>query len=201
MDTNEKFREIYMTYAPMLRVIAKRRGIPYDEIDDVLQETFEAFYTHYPLTWPNYKIKAMLTRITKNRCIDFLRKKEAMKIMCFDPVVMQEDGFHKDGLYERDNLSILLSKMEYQTVMNAVKSMREEWAAVFELYVIESRPIDEVSRILNVSEAACRQRLCRGRKYLKQYLKQNEKNWKTKDAPDGSVKKSKADSGEFPENA
>lgn len=201
MDTNEKFHEIYMKYAPMLRVIAKRCGIPYDEIDDVLQETFEAFYTHYPLTWPNYKIKAMLTRIMKNRCIDYLRRKECMQVICFDPVLMQDDMFKVDGLCERDNLSILLSKLEYQDVMEALKSMRKDWAEVFELYVIEGRAMDEVSHILNLSEAACRQRLCRGRKYLRQCLGQKEESRHGETFFDPSSQNNVPDSGEMPENA
>lgn len=201
MDTNEKFHEIYMKYAPMLRVIAKRSGIPYDEIDDVLQETFEAFYTHYPLTWANYKIKAMLTRIMKNRCIDYLRRKECMQIICFDPVLMQDDLFMADGLCERDNLSILLSKLEYQDVMEALKSMRKDWAEVFELYVIEGRTMDEVSDILKISEAACRQRLCRGRKYLRQQLEQKEESRDGENTSDSFRGNHVPGAGEVPGNA
>ena len=57
---DERFYSIHSRYYPLLRTIAQRRGIPYDEIDDVLQDAFLAFYEHYPLTWPDSKIRATL---------------------------------------------------------------------------------------------------------------------------------------------
>ena len=39
MESQEdRFRSIYNYYMPLLRWIAKHRGIPYDEIDDLVQE-------------------------------------------------------------------------------------------------------------------------------------------------------------------
>ncbi len=201
MNTEEKFREIYRKYMPILRVLAKKGGIPYDEIDDVVQDTFAAFYSHYPLTWPNYKIKAMLVRIMKNRCVDYLRRRERIHIISYDPVMMQEDMFTTEELCESDNLSILMDKLEYQDVMNALKELRSDWSAVIELYVIEGRPMDEVSRILKISEAACRQRLCRGRKQLKQILSQAEERRQAKDKNAQSLENRISDNGEIPENA
>ncbi len=198
-DTNEKFREIYKRYMPLMRMLAKNGGVPYDEIDDIVQETFAAYYSHYPLTWPDYKVKAMLIRIMKNRCVDYLRKRDCLKIICFDPVLMQDDSFASGNLYGRDNLSILMSKLEYQDVLEAMKVMREDWAQVIQLYVIEGRPMDEVSRILGISEMACRQRLCRGRKQLKNYLIQKEMS--REEQSGRSSMENVSNTGEIPGNA
>lgn len=42
-NTEERFRAIYDRYMPLLRLIASRKSIPYDEIDDLVQETFTSF--------------------------------------------------------------------------------------------------------------------------------------------------------------
>lgn len=173
---DELFRSIYMRYMPMLRVLAKRYGVPYDETEDIVQDTFLAYYSHYPMTWEVYKIKAMLCRILKNRCVDYLRRRDTHPTTCWDPVKMQTEGEWLKSLVSKDTLTILLEQQEYQAVFDALMSMKEEWAQVFTLYVIQGRPIEEVSRILGTTDAACRTRLTRGRKYLRDKLKRNEED-------------------------
>ena len=47
MDSEDKlFRDIYNTYMPWLRMIATNKKIPLDEIDDLIQDTFAAYYSH-----------------------------------------------------------------------------------------------------------------------------------------------------------
>lgn len=172
MDSgDELFDSIYARYKPMLRVLAKRYGVPYDETEDIAQETFFSYYKHYPLTWEDYKMKAMLCRILKNRCVDYLRKQDSHPSVCWDPVKMQTEGELLNSLTSKDTLSILLENEKYREVMEALNSLKEEWAQVIFLYVIEGRPIEEVSRMLGTTDAACRTRLTRARKYLREKLK------------------------------
>lgn len=202
MNTEDKFHSIYKRYFPLMRVLARKGGIPYDEIDDIVQDTFISFYSHYPSTWPDYRVKAMLVRIVKNRCVDYLRKKENRYEICFDPARMQEEIFGSKEARERDSLTILLGRMEYEEVMNAILSMRREWIEIIELSAIEGRPIDEVSEILNLSEAACRQRLCRARKHLREYMQQKENQYRTADTKTNDrTERESAHKGEVPGNA
>lgn len=176
---DELFSSIYARYKPMLRVLAKRYGVPYDETEDIVQETFFAYYDHYPLTWEEYKMKAMLCRILKNRCVDYLRRRDAHPEACWDPVKMQTEGELLTSLISKDTLTILLEKEEYREVKEALDSMKEDWVQVIYLYVIQGRPMEEVSKMLGTTDAACRTRLTRGRKYLKDKLKQIKAEKKT----------------------
>lgn len=180
MDSDgEVFGSIYARYKPMLRVLAKRYGVPYDDTEDIAQETFFSYYRHYPLTWEDYKIKAMLCRILKNRCVDYLRRRDTHPAVCWDPVKMETEGEFLGSLTSKDTLSILLEKEEYREVMEALSSMKEDWAQVIYLYVIQGRPIEEVSKMLGTTDAACRTRLTRGRKYLRDKMKQMKAEEKT----------------------
>lgn len=167
---DELFCSIYVRYVTMLRVLARRYGVPYDETEDIVHETFLAYYSHYPLTWEDFKIKAMLCRILKNRCVDYLRRRDVHPTTCWDPQMMQNESEVLTQLVSKDTLTLLLEQQEYQEVWDALKSMRSDWLKVFYLFVIEERPMEEVSRILGTTDAACRTRLTRGRKYLRDKL-------------------------------
>ena len=167
---DERFCLIYESMMPLMRKLAKKWGTPFEEIDDVVQETYVSYFSHYPLTWPEERIKKTLVRILKNLCIDHLRKKSMHPLAHMEPDFMRTKAINVDFLLGKDTLSVLIQKEEYQRVMEALRSMREDWAAVFLLYIIQERPMSEVSRVLGISEAACRMRLMRGRKYLKDML-------------------------------
>lgn len=174
IDSEEVFRSIYARYKPMLRILAKRFGVPYDDTEDIVQDTFLAYYKHYPLTWEDYKMKAMLCRILKNRCVDYLRRRDSHPSTSWDPVKIQEEGAFLNALAGKDVLAILLEKEEYKEVMDDLASMKKEWAQVIYLYIIEGRPMEEVSKMLGLTDAACRTRMTRGRKYLREKRKKHK---------------------------
>ena len=167
-EMNERFREIHEHYYPLLRLMAMKKGIPYDEVEDIIQETFLAFYEHYPLSWPEKKIRAVLARILRNRCIDYWRAVKAHKVIPMDPEVMQETNLGLSAFAGKDTLTIVIERELYNTVMGALKTMKSDWQIVFLLYIIEGRSMREVSNTLGVSQALCRMRLMRGRNYLRE---------------------------------
>ena len=56
---NDRFTEIHEHYYPLLRLMAMKKGIPYDEVEDIIQETSIAYYEHYPLNWSENQIRAV----------------------------------------------------------------------------------------------------------------------------------------------
>lgn len=169
-NEEERFRVIYKTYMPLVRIIARDKAIPIDEIDDFVQDTFAAYYSHYPLDWPERQMKAALITIVKHLCVDYYRKQETHLVTYCDPVTIQEAFSIYDQKFVRDNLSVYLEHQEYEEVLKAMKSMRPDWLEVFLLYIMEGRTMAEVSAILGISIDACRARLSRGRKYLRKNL-------------------------------
>ncbi|MCD8084065.1 MAG: sigma-70 family RNA polymerase sigma factor [Clostridiales bacterium] len=168
MSDEDRFPSIYERYMPLLRTIAGSRGIPYDEIDDIVQEAFVSYYRHYPLTWEDSRIQGYLSRIVRNLCTDYQRRNRPGR--SGRAALSELAGQWAEVSRRKDPLAILLERQEYQAVAGALASMKKDWAAVMFLYVVEERPISEVSEILGISEAACRMRLCRGRRYLRRQL-------------------------------
>lgn len=166
------FNSIYVEYHPALRVLAVRCGLPYNEVDDIIQETFLAYFTHYPVDWEPGRMKAMLAKILRNKCIDFFRK-SGKEYVSLDADLTDQNSHLVKLLVSRDALSIVEEKEERQRIWRAIRDMREDWQQIFLLYFIQDRPISEVSNIIGISEEACRTRISRGRRYLKDILKQS----------------------------
>ncbi len=165
---NDRFTEIHEHYYPLLRLMAMKKGIPYDEVEDIIQETFIAYYEHYPLDWSENQIRAVLARILRNRCVDYWRAVMAYRVIPMDPELMQETNLGVSAFAGKDTLTIVIERELYNTVMGALKTMKSDWQIVFLLYIVEGRSMHEVSNVLGVSEALCRMRLMRGRNYLRE---------------------------------
>ena len=74
-DKRKKFEEMYLDFQLILRKMAYVNDIPYDYIDDVVQDTFVS-YAHYDysLDLPLDNTKMLLITILKSRCMDYHRK-------------------------------------------------------------------------------------------------------------------------------
>lgn len=167
MDSKEElFRSIYMQNLPVVRIIAKRFQIPPDQIDDVAQNVFMAFYKAYGADRSVEESRRLLARITRNCCLDYKRQQNARPEFSCDPFTIEEELFG-DAFYADDNLSILLRKQNYEHVAEALSSLKKESEAIIRLYVIEGRPMAEVAQILGIEEDTFRIRLHRARKELK----------------------------------
>lgn len=168
---NEMFQEIHIQNYPLLRMMAKQKGIPQDDVEDMIQEVFLSYYQHYPLTWESARIRGMLATILRNRCVDYWRISEKREILCIDSDDPETEEFGITLAVEEDNLSILVKQEEIREVLYALDTMKPEWAEVIRLRILEDKSMAEVSEMLGISNGLVRTRLMRGRKYLRELLK------------------------------
>lgn len=169
-DDNGMLQAMYEEYQNILRTVARKSGVPYDDVDDIVQDTFFAYFTNYPLNWsPNQK-KAMLMRILKNNCVDYFRKNSHYINISLDA----QEGFDEAGILNnyvmRDALSYILEDEAKKELHQLVMNMKKDWRDVAILHFIEGRSIKEVSAILEIKEPACRMRISRIRRYLDKKL-------------------------------
>lgn len=170
----ELFCAAYARYTVLLSALAKKYGIPEDEREDIVQETFLAFYTRYSFEWEEYKVKALLCRILKNRCIDFFRQKKVNPISYWTPEQLQMQSESGSCLTEKDSLTLILEKQRICEVKKVIDSMKTDWAEVVRLHIFQDLPMEEVCEILGTTNGACRTRLNRGRKYIREMMKKEE---------------------------
>lgn len=172
---NELFRKIHTQNYSLLHMLARKKGIPLDDVEDMIQEVFLSYYEHYPLTWEGTQIRFMLAKILQNRCMDYWRISEKRELLCIDSEEPGEAASRIMLITEEDNLTILVKREEIRETLHALDTMKPEWAEVIRLRILEDRPMTEVSEMLGISDNLVRTRLTRGRRYLREMLGKERK--------------------------
>lgn len=170
-DQDMQLQSMYDTYQAVLRTIARKRGIPVDDIDDLLQETYIAYYRKYSLTWNEARKKAMLVKILKRKCIDFYRRNSYYIKVSMD----NEESFDETELLAqtlvKDSLDSVINNETYREIRECILNMKKDWRDVSFLYFVEGFTTQEICDILDISGTVCRSRISRARKYLKSALR------------------------------
>ena len=166
-EINQMFRMIYEKYQAPLRTIAKRCGVAYDDIDDIVQETFAAYYQTYVMTGAEVKSeKAVLVKILKRKCIDLYRKNYHY---VRTELESEEGRVPTELLYkciEGDVADTIIDRERYREIRRIIDEMKPEWRDVIYYCCI----LDYSSAELGISGTACRSRLMRARIYLRKQL-------------------------------
>ena len=171
----QQFEEMYNQYQTPLRKLAYRYNVPVDDIEDMVHDTFLSYArSDYSLELPPDEMRKLLSRILKNRCIDFHRS--AKRRNCYS---IDDYGYYREEIFvnekEEPLVDGIISKEKCRALMNELENLPMNWREVAKLKLIEGRPTDEVCRLLNISEKACYSRVSRIRKYLQKLIK--DENW------------------------
>ena len=167
-DINELLQAIYDDYQKPLRILAINFGVPEKDVDDIVQETIIAYYEHYPLDWESRYKKAMMATIVRNKSIDYFRKYQKER------VIWDSENFVESpemaNRYGNDLIDQVICDELYRDVKAAITQLSKDLQAAAKLHLIEGFPEKEVAQILGITSVACRARISRARKQLKQAL-------------------------------
>ena len=173
-EQKELLQALYEEYWRPLRLKALKEKVPECEVDDIIQDTFCAFMRSYgetALTWNETQRKAVLMKILLNRCHDYFRRSTRIRIVSIDSKASEIEYNIMRYHLMRDVCDRLIADEESRKIQECIEKMKPSWREVAVLHLIEGRPLVEVCEILNISNAACRMRVSRIRKYLKLQLK------------------------------
>ena len=172
-DENLLLQSIYGEYQALLRRIAKTLNVPDMELDDVVQETFIAYFENYSLSWTDTRKKGMLIKILKRKSIDCLRKNGHYEKVSLD----EGDAVNEVAMLTRyvvtDPLEVILGEEALLKITGEISNMREEWKEMAILYFLEQLTIPEICEILEIPGTVCRSRIYRTRVCLKKILGPN----------------------------
>lgn len=168
-EKSSLFEELYRAYLVPLKKTAANIGVAYDDIEDLVQETMLCYYDKYPLDWNNKQKRAMLGKILRNKWIDQYRKNShytAVSIDNWDDAVIVTKK-----LIVRDTLSYVIDNEVYKELRTMIDKLKDEWRVIILLHVVDGVPIKKISSSLGIREAACRTRISRAKKYLREQIK------------------------------
>jgi RNA polymerase sigma-70 factor (ECF subfamily) len=162
------FEELYATYSGRLyKTILSITRDPHDA-EEALQDTFLRAHLAIKRFKGRSTVYTWLTRIAINSALMILRKQRARPEVLF--------AFRLDDLSEAIALEVkdsapnpeeLCVQRQHQLkTLNAIRRLRPNLQAPIRMQLLDGWSVKEISRALNISEAAVKSRLCRARKQL-----------------------------------
>ncbi len=150
-------KRLYTMLVPYLNAICKRYLYDHTQAQDVLQESFIRIFTHirqYDAALSNFKTWS--ARITINCCLKQNTKTARHHVLNLEPSA-HDIAIPPEVIHQLSNDDMLL----------ILRKMPEQYALVFNLYCIDGFSHTEIADILGIDHALSRQRLLRGREWLK----------------------------------
>ena len=152
--SEQEIRRVVEAYSPMLLRAAMTRVSTPADAEDAVQDVFVRLLTKAPRFRDGEHEKAWLLRTTLNRASDLRRGRRDDAPLDEALTVSAEDN---DG-----------------SLLSAVRALPEAYSAVIHLYYYEGYSAREIGALLGRSEAAVNAHLARGRKRLRELLKEDD---------------------------
>jgi len=140
----------YEIYAEMLFRIAFIHLGSREDAEEATQDTFIKLMEKAPAFTDDEHQKAWLIRVITNHCKSMLGR-----------------GWCKREVKLEGIETVAVDSPEDLAILQLVLAMPVKYKTVIHLYYYENYPIQEISRILHISESAVKMRLQRGRQLLK----------------------------------
>jgi RNA polymerase sigma factor (sigma-70 family) len=159
--------ELYRLYSAAMYNTTLRIVGDSDDAEDVMQEAFLKAFTRLDSYRREVSFGAWLKRIVVNKALDFLRLKREQ--LSLDEA--GEIGEMVDEPYESGDL-----EYRVDAIKKAIYDLPEGYRIVLSLILLEGYDHEEVSSILQISNATSRTQYHRAKKRLIELLKRNSDN-------------------------
>ena len=162
----ESQRQLYEVLMPYLNVICKRYLVNESDLKDALQDTFiNIFKALGQFDVERASFKTWATRIAINCCLKKNTKHKAQATQEFI-TDLHETTISPDALESLSNAELI----------QWLKGMPTQYFEVFNMYVIDGFSHPEIAEILGIEVSLSRQRLSRGRAWLKKKLPEDRRS-------------------------
>jgi len=146
-----------------------------DEVEDLAQEVFLKVFRSLDTFDAKRPLKAWISRITANTCLDEVRKARKHKIQLFADLGRDEEG-RVEYFYERFSQHSALSERDVQELFELLEKLmgrlNEKDKMAFVLRELEGLSYPEVAQALETTELAARIRVSRSKRRLQKDLEQ-----------------------------
>jgi RNA polymerase sigma-70 factor, ECF subfamily len=171
MELNE-FKNILIPVSPKLLRFASRMLTNHEDARDVVQDVFLKLWLMRNNLETYRNIEALAMTITRNACIDHLRKRKTL----FKPLDFKVEN-SEDGVSVEQ---ILTGKEEYESVLEMINDLPEQQRAIVHLKDIEGYSTEDIMEILNINANTLRVNLSRARSKLRELIvRKNMIKWTT----------------------
>ncbi|WP_299107230.1 RNA polymerase sigma factor [uncultured Winogradskyella sp.] len=150
-----------------------------EDAEDIAQEVFVEVFNSISKFKGDSKLSTWIYRITTNKCLEFIRKKNTKKRFAFlqsitgNAIPMDKTNYFT----EMNHPGILLENKELSaTLFKAINSLPESQCVVFTLHKIDGKSYQEVAEITKRSLSSVESIMFRAKKNLQSVLENYYKN-------------------------
>ena len=149
------------------------------DAEDITQEVFLEVYKSISSFKENAKLSTWIYRVTANKCLEFIRKKNTKKRFAFlqslSGNLMPLD--QTDYFTEINHPGILLENKEFNaTLFKAINSLPDQQRIAFTLHKLDGKSYQEIAEIIDKSMSSVESLLFRAKKNLQKLLENYYKN-------------------------
>ena len=168
---SSEFKLLVMPYSSRLYRMAFRLMNSREEAEDIVQEVYIKLWGMRN-ELPNYNsIEALSVRITRNLCLDHLRRKkvnhEALKV----------EKLKAEG-YTITPSEQLEKKEEAEVIQILIAALPEPQRSLVHLRHLEGKEYEEIAEMVNMNVNAIRVSISRARKQMREMLEKQYSSWK-----------------------
>ena len=138
--------EFYRKYAPVIKAVAKYKGIEYDA-DDICQQAMMHFFKQsktFKFDPGIAKFRTYLGRIVSWKIIDYYRKKREKLSEELDAVPVDAE---LDKIYMAEWQKVIIAEAEDELR----KRVSPDTFQAYQLYAVQGRPVEKVAAFLDCS--------------------------------------------------
>ncbi|QTE22971.1 RNA polymerase sigma factor [Polaribacter cellanae] len=154
--------QLYNLYCKGMLSVANRYVKDRFLAEDVMQDAFIKAFKNIHSYKNEVAFGAWLKKIVINQSIDQLKKNK------LELVTINEEVYAK---HEEDTNWNVDSDISLEGIVEKINGLKEKYRLVLTMYLLEGYDHQEIAEVLNITENTSRTHLLRGKKILKEQLK------------------------------
>ena len=150
-----------------------------EDAEDIAQEVLIEVFNSIHKFKGDSKLSTWIYRITTNKCLEFIRKKNTKKRFAFmQSILGNEIPMDKTSYFTEFNHPgiVLENKERNETLFHAINQLPEIQRVVFTLHKIDGKSYKEISEIIKKSVSSVESLMFRAKKNLQKLLENFYKN-------------------------
>lgn len=168
---SSEFKLMVMPYSSRLYRMAFRLMNNREEAEDIVQEVYVKLWGMRNELNKYNSIEALSIRITRNLCLDQLRRRKV------NQNALKEEKL-KEESYSITPAEDLEKKEEIELIHTLIAALPEPQRSLVYLRHLEGKEYEEISEMVNMNVNAIRVSISRARKQMREMLEKKYSSWK-----------------------
>lgn len=168
---SSEFKLLVMPYSSRLYRMAFRLMSNREEAEDIVQEVYVKLWGMRNELNSYNSIEALAVRITRNLCLDNLRRRKV------NQNAMKAEQM-KEEMHSVSPAEQLEKKEEAEMIHTLIAALPEPQRSLVHLRHLEGKEYEEISEMVNMNVNAIRVSISRARKQMREMLEKQYSSWK-----------------------